>query len=171
MVKVANIPGSAEVIGAFPTESDARSAVQRLRATGIADSAIHVRRRAATLPPPPEAPLLRRVFWSGLWWSVGGGLVGAVLGLLVGLAGLGLPGTPDNLAVQVASWAMFLHVAGALVGCYAALDTGDRFARTTDHHDEQSTLVRVSSLDDTVIRTAEHVFTEAGALTVDPTNS
>jgi hypothetical protein len=115
--------------------------------------------------------LLGRVFWSGFWWSIAGGLLGALLGLLVGLAGLGLPGTPDNLTVQVASWAMFLHVAGALAGCYAALDTGDRFAQKADHHDEHSTLVRVSSTDETVIRTAEHVLTEAGASTVKRTNS
>ena len=112
-------------------------------------------------------PTLGRVFWSGFWWSIAGGAVGAMLGLIVGLLGWGLPGTPDNIAVQIASWAMFLHVAGALAGCYAALDTGDRFARKADHHDAAATLVRVRSNDDEASMRAAKVLAEAGGVDVE----
>ena len=167
MVKVSGTPGAAQVIGAFSSDDRARQAVERLRAAAVPDSAINVRRQAAATPPPPESPLLWRVFWSGLWWSVVGGVVGALLGLVIGLLGLGLPGTPDNLAVQIASWAMFLHVAGALAGCYAALDTGDRYARKADHHDVQLTLVRVAMSDSDMLVRAERILTEAGATDVE----
>ena len=57
-----------------------------------------------------------------------------MIGLVIGLLGWGLPGTPDNLAVHVASWAMFLHVGGAhfVAGLsFGALDTGDGALRAT----------------------------------------
>lgn len=104
-----------------------------------------------------------KVFWSGFWWSIVGAAVGAAMGLAVGLLGWGVPGTTDNIAIQVASWTMFMHVLGALLGCYLVLDTGDRFARKPDHHDRPSTLVRVRSADPAVIALSERVLTESGA--------
>jgi hypothetical protein len=163
MVKVADTPGSSHVVASFADEGSARNAVQRLRAAGVVDTAIHVARPNQSPRPPAESPTLWRVFWSGLWWSVVGAIVGAMIGLVVGLLGLGLPGTPDNLAVHVASWAMFLHVAGALAGCYAALDTGDRFAHKADHHDTGATLVRVRSADAALLARTAEIFAMSGA--------
>ena len=167
MVKVSDAPGSSTVVGSFTDDAHARDAVQRLRAAGVADAAISVARRSAPTRPSSEMPTLSRVFWSGLWFSIVGGAIGALLGLIVGLLGWGLPGTPDNIAVQVASWAMFLHVAGALAGCYAALDTGDRFARKADHHDASATLVRVRSNDGDASMRAAQVLAEAGGVDVE----
>jgi hypothetical protein len=167
VVKVSGAPGSSTVIGSFTDDAHARDAVQRLRAAGVADAAISVARRSATTQPPAEMPTLARVFWSGFWWSIAGGAVGALLGLIVGVLGWGLPGTPDNIAVQIASWAMFLHVAGALAGCYAALDTGDRFAHKADHHDASATLVRVRSNDAEASMRAARILVKAGGVDVE----
>jgi hypothetical protein len=167
MVKVSDAPGSSTTIASFSDEAHARAAVQRLRAAGIADAAISIGRRSAPTRPPAEMPTLARVFWSGLWWSVAGGALGALVGLIVGLLGWGLPGTPDNIAVQIASWAMFMHVAGALAGCYAALDTGDRFARKADHHDTSATLVRVRSDDAEGSSQAAQILIDAGGADVE----
>jgi hypothetical protein len=164
-MQVADLPGSRSVVASFADDARARAAIGRLRAAGIPGHAMSIARRAA--PPPPEALTLSRVFWSGFWWSVVGGIAGALLGLVVGALGWGVPGTPANIGIQVASWAMFGHVVGALAGCYLALDTGDRFARTPDHHDAAVTLVRVRTADAAALARAEEVMLRMGALLVE----
>jgi hypothetical protein len=153
------------VIGAFADDADARAAVARLRAAGIPPDVITVTRRAAP-PAPPELPTMSRVFWSGFWGSVAGAILGALVGLVFAVLDLGVPGTPSSLGIQVAAWTMGLHVIGALVGCYLALDTGDRFARKPHHHDQPTTLVRVRSADAGLLAVAENLFsTAAGGAT------
>lgn len=152
----------------FSSETAASAAVLSLRQQNVPASAISVGKSADTRPPPSEMPTMGKVFWSGFWWSVIGAIVGAAMGLAVGLLGWGIPGTTDNIAIQVASWTMFMHVLGALLGCYLVLDTGDRFARKADHHDVPSTLVRVRSADPDSITISERVLREAGASVTSP---
>ena len=125
----------------------ARSMVAALQAAGIESGRISIGTadgvREAPRLPGNEAPLLWRVFALGFLWGVAGALLGAIVGLVLGVYGIGVPGTPDNIGIQIASWAMFMHVTGALVGCYLALDTGDRFAATVEHHDRERVQVRV----------------------------
>ena len=155
------------VVRAFDNDASARAAVQRLREAGVPHATISVSRRAGVASAPPEMPTMSRVFWSGLWWSVVGAVVGGLLGLSVGLLGVGVPGTPSNIGIQVASWAMGFHVLGALLGCYLVLDTGDRFARKAEHHDAPLTLVRVSTGDAEARARAEHILAEAGGSPVE----
>lgn len=130
---------SLTITAAYPALAPARAVVAALQAAGIdaARIAIGTEQLMTAAPPLPnsETPLLWRVLILGALWSIVGGVIGAIIGLLLGVYGIGVPGTPDNIGIQVASWAMFLHVAGALVGCYLAIDTGDRFASTGLHHD------------------------------------
>ncbi len=170
MVKVSDTPTTQECIGAFSDESAASAAVMSLRQQNVPPSAISVGKSADTQPPPSEMPTMGKVFWSGFWWSVIGAFVGVAMGLTVGLLGWGVPGTTDNIAIQVASWTMFMHVLGALLGCYLVLDTGDRFARKADHHDRPSTLVRVRSTDPNSITVSERVLRQAGAAVTSPTS-
>jgi hypothetical protein len=146
----------------FYDDTAARGGVQRLRAAGVADGSMQVARAAVPAAPPSEAPVLSRVFWTGLWWSVAGGFAGAIVGLIVGLDGWGIPGTSANIGIQVAAWAMCLHVACALAGCYAALDTGDRFARKAEHHDTPRTVVRVRARYSAEVARIEQILTDAG---------
>jgi hypothetical protein len=125
----------------------ARAAVASLQAAGIDAARISIGPGTDMQDAPAmrssETPLLWRVLLLGAFWSIIGGIAGAVLGLVLGLNDIGVPGTPDNIGIQIASWAMFLHVAGALVGCYLAIDTGDRYASTALHHDANIVRVRV----------------------------
>ncbi len=142
--------------------------MQRLREANVPAVAISVSRRAGAEPAPAELPTLSRVFWSGLLWSIVGAVIGGGLGLIVGLLGWGLPGTPSNIGIQIASWAMFWHVLGALLGCYLVLDTGDRFARKADHHDGPLTLVRVSTSDAELRSRAMQILVDAGGAPFEP---
>lgn len=106
---------------------------------------------------------MSRVFWSGFWWSVAGAIVGVLIGVVVGAFGLGIPGASSAIWIQIASWAMFAHVAGAIVGSYLALDTGDRFSTKDAHHDRPGTVVRLRVAPDADTRSLERVLLDAGA--------
>jgi hypothetical protein len=163
-VNVSNTHSPFEATGAFPGEAAARQAVARLRAEGMAQDNIEVCRDGGVASPPSDMPAMSRVFWSGLIWSIVGGAIGAGAGLVVGLLDLGVPGTPTTIAIQITAWAMFGHVLGALLGCYLALDTGDRFANKASHHDPAATLVRVRVSSAEAASRAEEIMQSAGAL-------
>lgn len=161
-MNVNDTPASIAVVRAFSDEGSARGAVALLRAAGVPGGAISVRRQGGLGRAPAELPVMSRIFWSGLWWSVAGAIAGALFGLLLGLLDIGVPGTPSNIGIQVATWSMCFHVLGALLGCYLVVDTGDRFARKADHHDHPLTLVRVTLRDAEALARAEQVLGEAG---------
>lgn len=77
-----------------------------------------------------DAPIIARVVWRCVLWSIVGAVAGIGVGLALGTSGLTLPGMSNNLAIQVASWAMFLHVGGALWGAYAGISSGSAWALT-----------------------------------------
>lgn len=77
-----------------------------------------------------DAPIIGRVIWRCVLWSIVGGGLGVVVGLVLGGSGLTLPGSSNNLALQVASWAMFFHVGGALWGAYAGISSGSAWELT-----------------------------------------
>lgn len=150
------------VVGVFDSEAAAQQAVRRLQAHGVADEAIGVARRSEA-PPPSDTPAMSRVFWSGFWWSVVGLAAGVAMGFALGSLGVGVPGTPESVWLQVASWGMFVHVLGAIVGCYLALDTGDRFSAGAAHHDRPVTMVRVSVGDEEELTRLEGLLRAEGA--------
>jgi hypothetical protein len=161
-VRVTDLQARSALVGVFEDDAAARAAVLRLRTAGVGEDAIGVARRTAS-PPPPDTPAMSRVFWSGFWWSVAGAIAGGLIGLAVAAFGLGIPGTSGAIWIQIASWGMFAHVAGAIIGCYLALDTGDRFSKKDAHHDRRATLVRVRLAVGTDGATLERVLIDAGA--------
>jgi hypothetical protein len=166
-VKVSDSHHQLVVIGTFAGSTSARFALQQLRESGPAATSVSISRQSPTAGAPPDMPAFTRIFWSGLWWSIIGAVLGGALGLVVGLLGLGVPGTPDNVGIQIAAWAMFAHVLGALLGCYLALDTGDRFAQKAEHHDVATTVLRVTTRDPEAVLRAERIMRDSGALTVE----
>jgi hypothetical protein len=150
------------ITAAYPGLAAARVVVAALQAAGIDAARIAIGTDQAMGQAPRvrsnETPLLWRVLILGAVWSIVGGVIGAIVGLVLGVYGIGVPGTPDNVGIQIASWAMFLHVAGALVGCYLALDTGDNFATTGLHHDADRVQVRVRAQHRAEYETAEEVM-------------
>lgn len=77
-----------------------------------------------------DSPIIWRVVWRGFWWSIAGGVLGVAIGAVFGMSGLTLPGTSNSMALQIVSWAMFLHVGGAIVGIYAGVTTGSAWELT-----------------------------------------
>jgi hypothetical protein len=78
-----------------------------------------------------DRPILSRIVWRTVWWSIVGAVLGVGIGLFIGLTGVGLlPGTSNSVALQVASWGMFLHIAGALCGAYAGVSMGSAWELT-----------------------------------------
>lgn len=154
--------GTPTIVGVFEDDAAARDAVHRLQASGVGSGAISVARGPAA-PPPEDTPAMSRVFWSGFWWSVAGAGVGVALGFVFGTLGGGVLETPGGIWIQIVAWGMFAHVAGAIVGCYLALDTGDRFSTNAAHHDSPETLVRVRVEGELEARQLEGVLREAGA--------
>jgi hypothetical protein len=78
-----------------------------------------------------DRPILSRIVWRTVWWSIVGGVVGVGVGLFFGLSGFGgIPGMSNSVALQVASWGMFLHIAGAILGAYAGVSMGSAWELT-----------------------------------------
>jgi hypothetical protein len=150
------------ITAAYPGMTSARAVVGALQAAGIDAARIAIGTEQAMGEAPRvrsnETPLLWRVLILGALWSIVGGVIGALVGLVLGVYGIGVPGTPDNVGIQIASWAMFLHVAGALVGGYLAIDTGDHFATTGLHHDADRVQVRVRAQHRAEYEIAERVM-------------
>jgi hypothetical protein len=126
-MRVADTPGSgAELTVACADLDEARATVAALRGHGVPVQAIAIARPPTAKRPEARAraPLMMRVLWRGFWWSAVGAVAGAVVGLVLARFDIGIPGTGVGPALQVASWAMFLHVAGALGGAYLVLTEG-----------------------------------------------
>jgi hypothetical protein len=105
-----------------------------------------------------DRSMIRRIFWAGLIW----GGIGAVLGGAIGyaLATVGFP--TDNMAIQVASWAMFVHIAATLWAAYAVIYNGAERDRTTPSRPRPNagSMVIVRSPDPTLLDHAERILTQ-----------
>jgi hypothetical protein len=141
-----------------------------LARAGIGDDAISVVGdvlasvdTAATLAKADRS-MIWRIFWAGLIWgsigAVGGGAIG------YGLAVVGFP--TDNMAIQVASWAMFVHIAATLWAAYAVIYDGSERDRAPRRPCTASgdAMVIVRSLDASLIERADRVLAGSGAVGV-----
>ncbi len=111
------------VSGSFIDEAGARAGEDALRAAGMADDRLDVRRVALRASGPGshlEARFVWRLVWIVVWWSIVGGVAGAALGALAWWAGIGGGGT-FGLVLQVVGWAMFGHLIGGMWAGYLLL--------------------------------------------------
>jgi len=130
-MKVESAARPGRVVAEYACMEQARAAIEALQFAGIEASDIalagtgadEARRLAdAGGVSRGERRMLGRVLWLGFWWSAVGAVAGIALGALFGATGWLFPGT--SMALQVACWGMFLHIAGALWGAYAGLSMG-----------------------------------------------
>lgn len=107
----------------------ARSAIEALQNAGVEASRIALtgasadaaRVQAAQRTSSTDLPIFWRALWKGFWWGAWGALAGALIGVFVWWADVPAPGFGESLALQVASWAMYVHVAAAICGLYAGI--------------------------------------------------
>lgn len=117
------------VVARFPDMAAARRAIESLQNAGIeagrialtGDSADAARASAALRSSSTDLPIFWRALLKGFWWGVWGALAGALIGVFVWWADIPAPGFGESLALQVATWAMYLHVAAAICGLYAGI--------------------------------------------------
>ncbi|HYM14568.1 MAG TPA: hypothetical protein VEZ14_03340 [Dehalococcoidia bacterium] len=126
------------VLAEYADLAGARRAIDALQFSGVEagdiallGAAAVAARRADTRTnmAARDTPLIWRILWRGFLWSIVGGVLGVALGLVFTFSGVDVFGG-DNVALQVASWAMFFHVAGALWGAYAAISGGGAWEAT-----------------------------------------
>jgi hypothetical protein len=131
-------PGGYAVLGEYTDMAGARRAIDALQFNGVEAGNIALLGAAAKAVREADArtnmadrdtPLIWRILWRGFLWSIAGGVLGVALGLVLTLSGVEVFGG-DNAALQIASWAMFAHVAGALWGAYAAISSGGAWEAT-----------------------------------------
>lgn len=162
--------------GTYDDMPSARRAVDALQYAGIeaghislagegAEEAVRLL-NASSNTSANDRPILSRVFWRGFWWSVVGALAGAALGLLFNSWTLGFVEGAGSPAIQIATWAMFGHVAGALWGCYAAITSGEAWGLTFQPVVGGALRISVRSADPRDLARAERVFREKQAVAV-----
>ena len=89
------------------------------------------------------------------------------VGLAFGLLGVSAPVIGTSIALEVASWAMFLHIGGALLGIYLALTGADAWGiEDADIEGAAAVSLRVASQDRPATDTAQRILWEHGATTV-----
>jgi hypothetical protein len=157
------------LVATYADSAGARRALAALRAAGVSDDAISfVGEFGGTAPNDAslvgeDRSVIMRIFWAGLIW----GGVGAVLGAAIGyvLARIGFP--TDNVAIQVASWAMFTHIAATLWAAYAVIYEGTpRSTPGRPSPGAAQTMIVVRSADAATLSLAEDALTQSGALVV-----
>jgi len=155
--------GGYAVLAEYPDLAGARRAIDALQFSGVESGSIALLGAAASAARRADArsnmaerdtPLIWRILWRGFWWSIAGGVLGVAMGFAFTFAGVEVFGG-DNMALQVASWAMFAHVAGALWGAYAAISSGDAWESTFLSADvDGRVIVGVRSDEDDIARIA-----------------
>jgi hypothetical protein len=115
------------VVAAFANVASADRAAEALRAAGFADGAVTIAGGAAAPTEPPrerEERFLGRLVLIVVAWSIVGTAVGAVMGVVFNLLGVG-PGGTGGLLLQVVSWALIAHLLAGLWAGYALLTKGE----------------------------------------------
>lgn len=162
------------VRGTFTDMAGARRGIDALQFGGIEANDITLSGEGAaqaeqlasrTHTGASDAPIIWRVVWRGFWWSIAGGVLGAAIGAILGLSGLSLPGTSNSMVLQIVSWAMFMHVGGAILGVYAGVTTGSAWELTFQPV-EGAVTVAVRSADIGTIAKAERIMREKQATSV-----
>jgi len=157
------------VIATYADAGSARRALVLLRNAGVDDSAISIVGESMATPAGTadllheDRSVIMRIFWAGLIWGGVGAVVGAGIGYV--LARLSFP--TDNTAIQIASWAMFVHIAATLWAAYAVIYDGTpRGAPPRPSTGGDNAMVIVRSADASLLARAEAALDETPALTI-----
>jgi hypothetical protein len=157
------------VIATYADAASARRGLVLLRNAGVADSAISIVGESMATPAGAadlvhdDCSVIMRIFWAGLIWGGVGAVVGAGIGYV--LARLSFP--TDNMAIQIASWAMFVHIAATLWAAYAVIYDGTpRGAPHRPSTGGDNAMVIVRSADASLLARAEAALHTSAAIAV-----
>ncbi len=178
MVKVSNSYSVWNVSALYLDMEGARRAIDALQNDGVeaanitlsgegADAAKRIANSSRNTNAS-DAPILGRVIWRCVFWSIVGAVLGVGVGFAFGLSGLTFPGTSNSMALQVASWAMFLHVGGALWGAYAGISSGSAWELTFQPvgSDRGRVFVNVAATNERESSRAERVLRSKAAIAI-----
>jgi len=154
------------LVASFVQAHAARRAAASVRGLGLPDDAVSVIGGEAPPswtydPANRERSLIWRIFWAGLIWGGVGAVVGALAGLGVALAGF----PTSNMGIQVASWAMFVHIAATLWAAYAVIDQRGDTERREPRRDGRA-LVSVRVADAAMLSRVEEALRGSGATAI-----
>jgi hypothetical protein len=176
MVKVSGTYNAWNVSALYPDMERARRAIEALQNDGIevgritlsGEGADAAKRIANTRlnSNASDAPILGRVIWRCVWWSIVGAVIGFGVGLAFGLSGVTFLGMSNSLVLQVASWTMFLHIAGALWGAYAGISNGSAWELTFQPVGVGRVFVNVAASNERDSHRAERVLRSKTAISV-----
>jgi len=158
------------VAGEFDDERAAGDAASMLRAAGVRDEDVEV--VSAALPATAvggrgEVRFVARLVWVVVWWSILGGVVGALLGAGIVWAGFGGGGTLA-IVLQIVGWMIFGHLIAGMWAGYALLADRSKREFTPEGADGgQPSIVHVRCRDRAQIEGARDALTSAGAAGVD----
>lgn len=107
----------------------ARRAIEALQNSGVdatriglvGEAGARAREQASSRSSSTDVSILWRALWKGFWWGAWGAIAGALIGVFVWWADIPAPGFGESLPLQIATWAMYVHVAAAICGLYAGI--------------------------------------------------
>jgi hypothetical protein len=159
---------SQTIVAEYADAPSARRAMAMLAGNGVPAEAVSFAGSVVAAPDTAtelvrkDRSVIMRIFWAGLWWGVAGAFVGAGIGY--GFAMLEFP--TENVAIQVASWAMFVHIAATLWAAYAVIDDGTPQGPPARASSGAAPMVIVRTADAFMLERAERALRESGAFRV-----
>lgn len=152
-----------DVTASYADMAAARRAIDALQFAGFDPAEIRLLGAAADAARRAEAranmsrrdlPLIRRITWRAILWSLVGAPVGAVIGAVLVPAGA----IVINWWFTVLMWTLFGHLIGGMWGAYAALSIGDAWEMTFEHVEGMPIVVAVRAEDERAAARAERIL-------------
>jgi len=156
-----------DVTATYADMAAARRAIDALQFAGFDPAEIRLlgaaaeaarRAEARTNMSDRDVPLVWRVLGRGILWSIVGTPVGAVIGVVLAVAGA----VVINWWFTVLMWALFGHFIGGMWGAYAALSIGDAWEMTFERVEGAPIVVSVRVADAAAAGRAERALRAHG---------
>ena len=144
----------------YPSAEAANAALKALADAGIPLRAIDL------TTPGHEGRYLWRILVSIVLWSVMGGAIGAIAGLVLAIAGIG-PGGTTGAVVQVVSWTIAGHLLGGLWVGYALLADRTHREMAPDRASAAAATITVRCRNRAELQTAQRILGEMSAMPIE----
>ncbi len=144
----------------YPGAEVANAAINALTDAGMPLRAISV------TTPGHEGRYLWRILISIVLWSVIGGAIGAIAGLVLAIVGIG-PGGTTGAIVQVVSWTIAGHLLGGMWVGYALLADRSHREMAPDRVSAAGATITVRCRNETELQMARGILDEMSAVSME----